>query len=140
MGDVLTVVLSSAPGVLTALGTLWYTMRKQRRSDKKADARIVWEDREKEIDVAHVEQQNAVGFFKALMLERKKAHEHDMQAVYTQLGEMGRKLNDCERKHTRKDRLLIQLIERMKGRELLTDTEATELYRRAEEDSDDPDT
>lgn len=99
----------------------------------------MWEDREHDVRIDQVEQENAIGFFKALMKERKAAHERDLAGVYTQMGEMGRKLDDCERRHTRKDRLLIQLIERMKGRDFLNDEEVKDLYRRAEEDSDDPD-
>ncbi len=137
MGEVLTVILASTPGVLTALGTFWYTVVKQRRSDKRADARIVWEDREKAVDVKRLEDENAMGFWKAFAIERKKAHERDIERLEKQLGECVRELDQCRKGHRKVEIRNARMLEIMRLNGLLSDTEEHKILRMGEGDSDD---
>lgn len=149
-----TVVTLVVVPLFTLLVNSWLNIRKQRIEaltkatevevmQKRETAVIFREDREEDQRIRQIETDNALGNYKSTMLqllaERKKAHDTDIKRVETLLGEMGRKLDICERKHSRKDRLLIQLIERMKGAGELSDTEVENLYARMEEDSNDPD-
>lgn len=136
MGEVLTVTLAAAPGVLGALGTLWYVLRKQRRSDKSAAARIVWEDKEKEVEVQQMEQENAMGFWKAFAVERKKAHDADVKRLETQIGSLVRQLDESRRGHQRCKIQNARMAEVMRLKGLLSESETFDLLRAGEEDSD----
>lgn len=126
MEEVLTVVLASIPGLLTGAGAVWIGFRRQRIADRRSDR-----------ELSQDETDTVVAGFRRLMEDRRKAHERDMDRVDRQLGQVIRELAHCQKGHRRSEIVNARLIEFMRSRDLMTETQEHQLLR--EEDSDDSD-
>lgn len=136
MGDVLTVILAGIPGLLTGLGGLWLIIKTQRRSDKQLTAEVGWEEREKEIEIRKMEEENAVGFLKAIVVERGRVHQEDVKRLETQIGKIARELAHCRKGHRKAEIRFYRIFEILKSKGKLSESEEHEIMEIGKEDSD----
>jgi protein tyrosine phosphatase (PTP) superfamily phosphohydrolase (DUF442 family) len=136
VGDALTVILAGIPGLLTGLGGLWLIIKTQRRSDKQLTAEVGWEEREKEIEIRKMEEENAVGFLKAIVVERQRVHEADVKRLETQMGKVVRELAHCRKGHRKAEIRFYRIFEILKSKGKLSESEEHEIMEIGKEDSD----
>jgi hypothetical protein len=125
VGETLTVILSSIPGVLTAIVGSLLIYRKQK-------AELTAADRKAEFEVNSEERDDVIGHMRKLMGDRAAAHRKDIERVDAQLGMVVHKLSECEDKHKRSEIINARLIEFMRVRDLMTETQEHQLFRESE--------